>query len=146
MDNVKQPVIKRTPKWVIGLIIGGVILSIVIFVVALILIISSVFKNYYGTWECNNDIILKIDSSNFDMYTSDKSTIVNSKYSMKKVNIDNNIQKYTLNASATKRIINGVEYNDPYTTQYEITIDSDHPKESAMINTVTYSVYECRKK
>lgn len=146
MDNVKQPVIKRTPKWVIGLIIGGVILSIVIFVVALILIISSVFKNYYGTWECNNDIILKIDSSNFDMYTSDKSTIVNSKYSMKKVNIDNNIQKYTLNASATKRIINGVEYNDPYTTQYEITIDSDHPKELAMINTVTYSVYECRKK
>lgn len=146
MDDVKQPNIKRTPKWVIGLIVGGVILSIVIFVVALILIISSVFKNYYGTWECNNDIILKIDSSNFDMYTSDKSTIVNSKYSMKKVNIDNNIQKYTLNASATKRIINGVEYNDPYTTQYEITIDSDHPKELAMINTVTYSIYECRKK
>ena len=146
MDNAKQPVIKRTPKWVIGLIIGGVILSIVIFVVALILIISSVFKNYYGTWECNNDIILEIGSNNFDMYTSDKSTIVNSKYSMKKVNIDNNIQKYTLNASATKRIINGVEYDDPYTTQYEITIDSNNPKELSMVNTVTYSVYGCRKK
>ena len=146
MDNVKQPVIKRTPKWVIGLIVGGFILSIVIFVVALILIISSVFKNYYGTWECNNDIILEIGSNNFDMYTSDKSTIVNSKYSMKKVNIDNNIQKYTLNASATKRIINGVEYDDPYTTQYEITIDSNNPKELSMVNTVTYSVYGCRKK
>lgn len=138
--------IKRTPKWAIGLIIGGVILSIVIFVVVLIFIITSIFKSYYGTWECNNDIILKIDSSNFDMYTSDNSTVVNSKYSVKKVNIDNNIQKFTLNASATKRIINGVEYDDSYTTQYEITIDSNHPNELAMINTVTYSIYECRKK
>ena len=146
MDNVKQPKIKRTPKWVIGLIVGGVILSIFILIAILVFKISTVLKNYYGLWECNNGITLRIDSSNFDMYTSDKSTIVNSKYSMKKVNIDNNIQKYTLNASATKRIINGVEYNDPYTTQYEITIDSDHPKELAMINTVTYSVYECRKK
>ena len=91
-------------------------------------------------------IILKIDSDNFDMYTDDRSMLVNSKYTINKVDIKNNIQKYTLRANATKIMIDGKEYDDSYTTQFEITIDSNYPNELAMINTITYSMYECRKK
>ena len=138
---------KKTP---VGLIIGIVIGGVVLFVTALILLLVFVFKSgtsvFHGTWECNNNTAtVTIDSKNFNMY-GNSSTYVYSTYKTKEVNIDSKYSKMLIDATATKRVLNNKEYTGDYTTQYQLVIDNNNKNEMAMINSVTYSIYKCKRK
>ena len=140
---------EKKNKTPVGLIIGIVIGGIVLFVVAIILLVIFLLKSgtniYQGEWECNNDIKVTIGKNNFDMY-GDSNTYVYSKYVPNKVEVENNISKCTIRATATKRVLNGKEYTGDYTTEYQLVIDSNNKNEMAMINTQTYSMYQCKRK
>ncbi len=98
---------------------------------------------FYGKWSCYGDLItLDIDSKNFIMDYLDADTHIEAKYDV--VNIESS-GVYGLVVTPVKRIVNGVEYNDEYTTYFEIAMD-DHDNDSMeMMNAVTFSLYECKK-
>ena len=140
---------EKKNKTPVGLIIGIVIGGVVLFVVALILLFVFIFKSgtsvFHGTWECNNNATVTIDSRNFNMY-GNTNTYVYATYKAKEINIDNSYSKMLINATATKRVLNGKEYTGDYTTQYQLVIDNNNKNEMAMINSVTYTIYKCKRK
>lgn len=71
---------------------------------------------------------------------------VKSTYKISSTSKDGSISKYDIEASATKRIINGKEYTEPYTTKFQISIDEKSKDEMAMINVVSYNIYTCKRK
>ena len=140
---------KKFPAWAIAVIIGAVVLGIILFVVAIFFFVKTLLdsgtKMYQGSWICNNMTTVDIGENTFDMY-SNQSNYVNSTYVANKVEIENNYHKCTIRATATKRVISGKEYTDPYTTEYQLVIDSNNKNEMAMMNTKTYSLYKCKRK
>ena len=121
-----------------------VIIGIIIALLAIVYFISSKLKkSFYGTWDCNG-ITLFIDSKNFNM--SNNNLDVKSTYKISSTSKDGSISKYDIEASATKRIINGKEYTEPYTTKFQISIDEKSKDEMAMINVVSYNIYTCKRK
>ena len=121
-----------------------VIIGIIIALLAIVYFISSKQKkSFYGTWDCNG-ITLFIDSKNFNM--SNNNLDVKSTYKISSTSKDGSISKYDIEASATKRIINGKEYTEPYTTKFQISIDEKSKDEMAMINIVSYNIYTCTRK
>ena len=141
--------ISKFPGWVIPVIIGAIVLGIILFVVAIFLIVKfaldSGTKAFQGSWECNSNITVEIGKNTFDMY-SNQNNYVNSTYTANEVKIENNYQKCMIQATATKRVISGKEYTNPYTTEYQLVIDNNNKNEMAMMNTKTYSMYMCKRK
>ena len=140
---------KKFPGWVIPVIIGAVLLGIILFVVAIIFIVKIALNSgtriFQGSWECNNNVTVTVGNNTFDMY-SNQNNYVNSTYVAKEVKIENNYHKLLIDATATKRVLAGKEYTDPYTTQYQLVIDGSNKDEMAMINSKTYSIYKCKRK
>lgn len=137
---------KKTPVGlIIGIVVGGVVLFVVVILLLVVFLLKSGTNIYQGKWECNNNIEVTIGNNNFDMY-GNSNTYVYSKYVPNKVEIDNNISKCTIRATATKRVLNGKEYTGNYTTEYQLAIDNNNKDEMAMINTQTYSMYKCKRK
>ena len=151
MDNsnvvVTQSTSKKTP---VGLIIGIIVGILVLFIISIVLLVKFIFnsasKSYQGTWDCNSQLRLEIGNNNFDMYANDGSATINSTYKISEESHENNYHKYTIDASATKRIINGQKYTKPYTTQYQIIMEGTNRNQMVMMNTVTYSMYNCTRK
>lgn len=135
--NAQQNLNKKSNKKII-IIVGIVIVLIILFFIG-----RKSKKAFYGTWDCNG-IILNIDSKNFDMSSSGLD--VKSTYKITSTSKTNTISKYEIEASATKRVINGKEYTEPYTTKFEIDIDEKNKDEMAMINVVSYNIYTCKRK
>ena len=54
--------------------------------------------------------------------------------------------KYTINVEATKRIIDGQEYTDPYSTQFQLMLEKGNKDKLGMMNTISYSMYSCTRK
>ena len=149
VNNVTQPVNnqKKTPVGlIIGLIIGGIVFLGIIILVIVLLIGRSSSKEIQGTWKCNGNLGMKISGNELEMYSdTDSSTYIKANYTIKEFEIDNSYHKYTINASATKRVISGKEYTQPYTTQYQIVMEDGNKNELSMINTVSYSMYTCTR-
>lgn len=124
----------------IVLIIIGILITIIIS----ILIAKNITKKpFYGKWLCNDNIELFIDNSNFNMnYGNDK---VEATYGIESADKINNVSRYTIGASAKKRIINGKEDLSPYSTKYQIAMEQGNDNELVMINIKTYNLYSCKK-
>ena len=135
--NVQQNLNKKSNKTII-IIVGILIVLIILFFMG-----RKSKKAFYGTWDCNG-IIIHIDSKNFDM--SSNGLDVKSTYKITSTSKDGSISKYEIEASATKRVINGKEYTEPYTTKFEIDIDEKNNDEMGMINVVSYNIYTCKRK
>ena len=133
------------------------IISIIIVLIIILLIIILLFFNngketsdekytepYHGKWKCNENIELEINSKGFVMDYGDKGYI-EATYIVDSIKKESKYNKYILNVSATKRIIDGEEKKGDYTTQYEIVIDESNNSEMAMANTITSSMYICYK-
>ncbi len=130
-----------------------IILVIVIFsILALLTLLGNyLFKSgklLNGKWICNNNIILIMNKNKtFEMYDSkDKNYLnVKGKYTIEKEQNENNILKYTINMKTTNRIISNQKMTDEYTTQYEIDINTNNQNELSMTNSLSYSIYNCKK-
>lgn len=120
---------------IIGIIIG---LLVIIFFIN-----NNSKKSFYGTWDCNG-ITLYIDNKNFNMNQSQLD--VKSTYKIKSNSKDGTINKYDIEASAIKRVVNGKEYTGAYTTKFQIAIDEKNKNTMTMINVVSYNIYECTRK
>lgn len=140
---------KKFPTWAIVVIIGSIVLGIILFVVAILFFVKALLNSgtnvYQGSWVCNNMTTVDIGKNTFDMY-SNQNNYVNATYVANKLEIENNYHKCIIRATATKRVISGKEYTDPYTTEYQLVIDSNNKNEMAMMNTKTYSLYKCKRK
>ena len=133
-----------------NIIIAFVVSAVFLIAISIILLFFHIFhsasKSIQGSWICNDEIIVNIGKKNFDMISNDESLIVNSTYVINEIEVDNNYHKYTFDAKAIKRIINGKDYTDSYTTRYQMVIDSNIPDEAGIINVVTNNIYTCKKK
>ena len=132
------------------ILIIGIAISATITLISIIIIIFSLMSNktqylFYGEWDCGENIILTIDKSNLNIYKEPDFSI-ESTYKIILTNVESNVNKYTINASATKRILGGVEYTEPYSTQFEIDMANYDKDSLVMINTSTYSLYMCSRK
>ena len=124
--------IKRTSKGaIVAIIIGTVLLNIGIIVGIVLLVIKLIPRDYKGTWSCDNNTKLVIDSDSFYLY---KNNYLNTTgyYSVNKININNDKRRFILNV-----------YNSHDSYEYEMIIDDDNLN---LIEKNTYTTYKCIKK
>lgn len=146
VSNVQPAPKKSFPVWLIIVIVVGVITFIVGLVIAILLIVgTSTMKEIRGEWTCNDKLGLTIGMADLTM-TSGDDTHIKATYTIENFEIDDNYHKYTINAKAVERIISGQKYTGDYTTQYQIVVDPKDKNNMVMMNTVSYSTYNCTKK
>ena len=106
-------------------------------------------NNYiYGTWKCNDgEVELSLDSENFIMDYSSGLAYIEAKYVIESTEKeDNNVNKYNINVTTTKRIIENEELEGEYTTQFQIALNTKDTNNMTMINSISYSIYRCKRK
>ena len=152
IDNnaYQQPVQNNKPKKnAIGLIIVivvGVIIAIILTVITISLFVKkSGSEKFYGEWDCNNGIKLLINNKDFNMSIESQAKI-DATYKLTTIETEGTYKKYNIDATATRRILDGKEYLEPYTTKYQIVMDDKNNNELSMINVSTYSIYMCERK
>jgi hypothetical protein len=67
-------------------------------------------------------------------------------YELKKTSDEGEEKTYTFNLKADKRVINGETITDSYTTQFEFRFDKNNKDDLVLMNTVSYSIYSCKRK
>ena len=103
-------------------------------------------KQFYGDWECEDDVTISIDKKNFNMKYSALKVNIEATYNIKKEAEEQSYKTYILNISATKREVGDQLYTDEYKTQYQIVMDSKDDNSMSMTNTTSNSVYKCTRK
>ena len=130
------------------------IVMVSVIIVAVLLILGSKSdgnSNIYGKWECNDDIIFKLNSNKtFEMYNKDDKDelYVKGKYRVNSKTKDtnkSNIMKYSLTLTANQRVVEGETYSGSLSNKYEIAMSTDDLDEMVMINEKTYNIYYCKK-
>lgn len=100
---------------------------------------------YIGEWDCENGIFMKVyEDHNFSM--GNPQFEATGTYQLKSEEEKDGIKKFLISFDAKKRIIDGKTIDSPYTTEYEFNIKLDDTNVMSMINTSTYSIYNCTKK
>ena len=136
----------------LGMIILFSLLGILI-VIAIIAVVlsnnSSPKYKFIGNWSCKNGKMdLRIDSKKFIMEA--ENIYIEATYEIDYDELNETpigtFYKTGLILSATKRVLEGKEYTEPYKTMYEINIEEGKENVMNMINAVTYNMYECYKK
>ena len=146
VQNVQPAPKSSFPAWlIVVIIIGGIVFILGIIFAVLLIVGTSTMKEIQGDWTCNGQLGVKIGATDLEM-TSSSNTHINATYTIENFEVDNDYHKYTINAKAVKRIISGQEYTGDYTTQYQIVIDTKDKNNMTMMNTVSYSTYNCTKK
>ena len=125
---------------VIAIIAGGIFLLVILFKN------SDILLN--GEWDCGDNIVVELDNKKFEMYNSANRNVldVKGKYSLKRFQTENKTMKYTIVMNSNDRTIEGKNYTDNYSTEYEISMESGKANQIHMINTKTYNIYSCTKK
>lgn len=108
-------------------------------------IINSDSKLIQGTWDCGEGAEIFIDSKNFNISVG-SDTKINATYKATKTETQGSLKKITIYATAKKRLIDGVEYTDTLSNEYQVALDQNNPDEIAMINTRSYSMLSCTRK
>ena len=161
--------VKTLKKGQKGLGIAGIVLNIIGFFAVVIIQLAFIGLEAYditGTLECINYPKNTTDANTINQlfngqtikyqFNKDKTFTVqygeNGKdgyitgtYKKVDVKAKDEAIAYTINMTANYRNIGGKTYNEEYTTQYEIVASLKNKNEYAMINTVSYSMYYCRK-
>lgn len=140
---------KKNPKKKI-LIIGGIVFVVVLLLI--IVLFSKILggnKSIYGTWDCGatNPIRVEIAKNNdFKMYIRDNKEMMNIEgtYTTEEKTKETG-KAYELTMKASKRVVNGKTYTESYTTKYELTVDKENSDSLSMVNTVSYSTYQCTR-
>ena len=128
----EQPVVNNSSDngklvLIILSIVGGCVL---LFFILYLFVFKSGNKAFEGEWTCDGGVTLNFDGS-----------------TMKYVEGSSDIEaKYTINVEATKRIIDGQEYTDPYSTQFQLMLEKGNKDKLGMMNTISYSMYSCTRK
>ena len=130
------------------LVYAAVGIAAVLIIIGTVMLIfgGSGSKQFYGDWECEDDVTISIDKKNFNMKYSALKVNIEATYNIKKETEEQSYKTYTLNISATKREVGDQLYTDEYKTQYQIVMDSKDDNSMSMTNTTSNSVYKCTKK
>lgn len=130
------------------LVYAAVGIAAVLIIIGTVMLIfgGSGSKQFYGDWECEDDVTISIDKKNFNMKYSALKVNIEATYNIKKEAEEQSYKTYTLNISATKREVGDQLYTDEYKTQYQIVMDSKDDNSMSMTNTTSNSVYKCTKK
>ena len=150
---------------VIICIVGGVLLLVV-----LILFILSYFKGdkfVVGEYRCisypsslgdynSNELMENFYSDDAIIYkfnadgtfTTNMGTdgLVKGTYEIKEKSKKTLGEERIILMTSNYRKLDGVEYTDPYTTEFSLVRDNTNRKEYVMMNVVTYNMYACLKK
>ena len=124
----------------------GIAALLIITGIVMLVLGGSGSKQFYGDWECEDEVTINIDKDNFNMKYKALKVNIEATYNLKKEEEDQSYNKFTLNISATKREIGDEVYTDEYKTQYQIVMDSKDDDTMAMANTTSNSVYKCTRK
>ncbi|MBO4245348.1 MAG: hypothetical protein J5892_01255 [Bacilli bacterium] len=124
----------------VAIFIIGNVMTLFIFLFAF----NSTNKDFYGTWNCNNNTItLKIDKKTFIMENA--TSYIEAKYEVTNIEADDIATKSNLKVTSKVRKINGISYTEPTVNTYQIAINKNNKDELAMINSKTNSMYLCNK-
>ena len=134
----------NTVLWIVLGIVGGLFLLGIGAVVLVILLFSVSFNShpYYGNWSCTSSVKMQIDANTLKMQYGTSGEI-EATYTMT-VDKEGTVTKYNMTATATKRVLNGVNYTSPYTTGFQIIMESGN-KGLVMSNTNSGSIYTCTR-
>ena len=129
------------------------IIPIVLVVCAIVAAILLIPKNetkedtlYIGNWKCSNDVDFNVEENGFTMEYTTQDAIFTGTYELKEKKDKDDVTSFLIDFKATKRVINGTVSNSPVSTQYEINVVKDNKDAMVMINTATYSIYNCTRR
>ena len=142
----EQPVVNNSSDngklvLIILSIVGGCVL---LFFILYLFVFKSGNKAFEGEWTCDGGVTLNFDGST--MKYVEGSSDIEAKYTIIDKEEEGIYDKYTINVEATKRIIDGQEYTDPYSTQFQLMLEKGNKDKLGMMNTISYSMYSCTRK
>ena len=131
-----------------SIIIISIVLLVLIVLGCVLFIVLNKSGNkeiYVGDWECIKDVKLSMNNDKSFRMTYPNGDISGT-YELKKTSDEGEEKSYTFNLKADKRVINGETITDSYTTQFEFRFDKNNKDDLVLMNTVSYSIYSCKRK
>ena len=129
------------------------IIPIVIVACSIIVILFFVLKketevdtSYIGNWKCSNDITFDVEENGFTMVYTTQNATFSGTYTLKEKHNKDDAVAFLIDFKATRRVVDGKVSTSPSVAQYEINVSKDNKDIMTMINTSSYSIYNCTRR